>query len=64
MIIFKLLIPIILSEVVVCYPFRFKLHLEVIDNTGSTTFVLYDRVVTQAVGKSAQYFLDAMTEVR
>ncbi|XP_024630855.2 uncharacterized protein [Medicago truncatula] len=62
MIIFKLLIPIILSEVVVCYPFRFKLHLEVIDNTGSTTFVLYDRVVTQAVGKSAQYFLHAMTE--
>jgi len=49
MIIFKLVIPMILSEVV-----------EVIDNTGSTTFVLFDRVVTQAVGKSAQYFLDEL----
>lgn len=33
-----------------------------IDNTGSTTFVLFDWVVSQAVGRSAQSYLDAMSE--
>lgn len=39
---------------------RFKVNVQVIDNTGSTTFVLFDRVVSQAVRRSAQDFIDSM----
>jgi hypothetical protein len=52
------------NERVCAYDDRFKLHVEVIDNTGSTTFVLFDWVVSQAVGRSAQSYLDAMSEVK
>jgi hypothetical protein len=43
--------------------FRFKVHLEVIDNTGSITFILFDRVVSQFVGRSAQDLLDSISDV-
>ncbi|WJX54790.1 hypothetical protein P8452_40630 [Trifolium repens] len=39
---------------------KFKIHLQVIDNTGSITFVLFDRVVFQIVGVTAQDLLDGM----
>jgi hypothetical protein len=38
-------------------------HVQVIDNTGSTTFILFDRVVAQSLGRSAQDLLDAVAEV-
>jgi hypothetical protein len=43
--------------------FRFKVHLEVIDNTGSITFILFDRVVYQVVGRTAQDLLDSISDV-
>ncbi|PNY14280.1 replication factor A protein [Trifolium pratense] len=39
---------------------RYKLNLQVIDNTGSITFVMFDRVVFQVVGLTAQDMLDSM----
>ncbi|KAK2372228.1 hypothetical protein QL285_073388 [Trifolium repens] len=42
---------------------KFKVHLEVIDNTGSITFILFDRVVSQFVGRSAQDLLDSISDV-
>ncbi|KAK2422598.1 hypothetical protein QL285_033122 [Trifolium repens] len=42
---------------------KFKIHLQVIDNTGSITFVLFDRVVFQIVGVTAQDLLDGMNNV-
>ncbi|XP_039685634.1 replication protein A 70 kDa DNA-binding subunit-like isoform X2 [Medicago truncatula] len=33
---------------------RFKLHVIVMDDTGSTTFVLFDRQVTQFIGRNVQ----------
>ncbi|CAJ2643107.1 unnamed protein product [Trifolium pratense] len=39
---------------------RYKLNLQVIDNTGSITFVMFDRVVFQIVGLTAQDMLDSM----
>ncbi|XP_045798032.1 uncharacterized protein LOC123892275 [Trifolium pratense] len=39
---------------------RYKVHLQVIDDTGSITFVMFDRVVFQVVGLTAQDLLDAM----
>ncbi|MCH79284.1 ATP-dependent DNA helicase PIF1 [Trifolium medium] len=41
---------------------RFKVHLQVIDDTGSITFVMFDRVVFQVVGRTAQDLLDAMND--
>jgi hypothetical protein len=43
--------------------FRFKVHLEVIDNTGSITFILFDRVVTQVVGTTALDLLDSISDM-
>jgi len=43
--------------------FRFKIHVQAIDNTGSTTFVLFDRVVSQFLGRSVQDLLDRMPNV-
>jgi hypothetical protein len=42
---------------------RFKVHLQVIDNGGSTTFILFDRVVSQVLGNTVQDLLDAMGNV-
>ncbi|GAU43970.1 hypothetical protein TSUD_283970 [Trifolium subterraneum] len=42
---------------------RFKVHLQVIDDTGSITFVLFDRVISQVIGRTAQDLLDAMNNV-
>ncbi|WJX65469.1 hypothetical protein P8452_50127 [Trifolium repens] len=39
---------------------KYKVHLEVIDNTGSITFVLFDRVVAQVIGRTAQDLLDSI----
>ncbi|WJX95943.1 hypothetical protein P8452_77206 [Trifolium repens] len=41
---------------------KYKVHLEVIDNTGSITFILFDRVVTQVVGRTAQDLLDSIND--
>ncbi|KAK2408870.1 hypothetical protein QL285_044347 [Trifolium repens] len=43
---------------------RFKVHLQVIDNTGSITFVMFDRIVSQVLGRKAQDLLDAMNNVQ
>lgn len=39
---------------------RFKVHVQVIDNTGSTVFVLFDRIVSQFLGQNVQDLLDGM----
>ncbi|KAK2443692.1 replication protein A 70 kDa DNA-binding subunit [Trifolium repens] len=39
---------------------KYKVHLQVIDDTGSITFVLFDRIVFQIVGMTAQDLLDGM----
>ncbi|KAK2436210.1 replication protein A 70 kDa DNA-binding subunit B [Trifolium repens] len=39
---------------------RFKVHLQVIDDTGSITFVMFDRIVSQVLGRTTQDLLDAM----
>jgi len=42
---------------------RFKVHIQVIDNTRSTTFILFDRIVAQGLGRSTQDLVDAIAEV-
>jgi hypothetical protein len=42
---------------------RFKLHVQVMDNTGSTSFILFDRNVSNYVGKSVQDLIDAQGQV-
>jgi len=42
---------------------RFKVHVQVIDNTGSTTFTLFDRVVSQFLGRNVQYLIEGMQHV-
>ncbi|GAU42516.1 hypothetical protein TSUD_376440 [Trifolium subterraneum] len=42
---------------------RFKVHLQVIDDIGSITFVMFDRVVSQVLGRTAQDLLDTMNNV-
>lgn len=37
---------------------RFKLHVQVMDTTGSTSFILFDRNVSNYVGKSVQDLID------
>ncbi|KAK2375007.1 replication protein A 70 kDa DNA-binding subunit [Trifolium repens] len=39
---------------------RFKVNLQVMDDTGSITFIMFDRVVTQFIGRTAQDLLDTM----
>jgi hypothetical protein len=34
------------------------------DNTGSITFVMFDRVVSQVLGRTTQDLLDAMNNVQ
>ncbi|KAK2391029.1 replication protein A 70 kDa DNA-binding subunit [Trifolium repens] len=41
---------------------KFRVHLQVIDDTGSITFVMFDRVVFQFLGRTAQDLLDAMND--
>ncbi|GAU43356.1 hypothetical protein TSUD_283110 [Trifolium subterraneum] len=41
----------------------FKVHLQVIDDIGSITFVMFDRVVSQVLGRTAQDLLDTMNNV-
>ncbi|MCH79270.1 replication factor A protein [Trifolium medium] len=43
---------------------RFKVHLQVIDNTGSITFVMFDKTITQVIGRTAQDLLDGMNNER
>lgn len=43
--------------------FRYKVHLLVIDNSGSTKFFFFDRVVSQVLGRSVHDLLDGMTNV-
>lgn len=38
--------------------YRFKVEAKVIDSTGSRTFVLFDRVVSDFLGRTAQQILD------
>ncbi|KAK2378193.1 replication protein A 70 kDa DNA-binding subunit [Trifolium repens] len=38
---------------------RFKVNLQVMDDTGSITFIMFDRVVAQFIGRTAQDLLDA-----
>ncbi|KEH29259.1 replication factor-A carboxy-terminal domain protein [Medicago truncatula] len=38
---------------------RFKLHVQVMDTTGSTSFILFDRNVSNYVGRSVQDLIDA-----
>jgi len=42
---------------VVCY--RYKLHVQVIDSSGSTGFILFDRNVSAFVSRSVQDLIDA-----
>jgi hypothetical protein len=42
---------------------RFKLHVQVMDTTGSTSFILFDRNVSNYVGKSVQDLIDAQGQV-
>lgn len=37
---------------------RFKVHVIVMDDTGSTTFVLFDKIVTQFIGRTVQDLID------
>lgn len=37
----------------------YKLHVQVMDNTGSTSFILFDRNVSAFVGRSVQDLIDA-----
>ena len=39
------------------------MHVQVIDNTGSTTFILFDRVVSQVIGRNVQELLDGAANV-
>ncbi|KAK2454686.1 replication protein A 70 kDa DNA-binding subunit [Trifolium repens] len=39
---------------------RFKVNLQVMDDTGSITFIMFDRVVTQFIGRTSQDLLDTM----
>lgn len=48
---------------IVCFSFRFKVHVIVMDDTGSTTFVLFDRIVTQIVGRNVKDLIDEMSKV-
>ncbi|KAK2423220.1 replication protein A 70 kDa DNA-binding subunit [Trifolium repens] len=41
---------------------RYKVHLQVIDNSGSTTFTLFDRVVSRVLGRSVQNLLATMNQ--
>lgn len=41
---------------------RFKVHVQVIDNTGSTTFTLFDRAVSNVLGRNVQDLLDSMDQ--
>jgi hypothetical protein len=43
---------------------RFKLHLQVMDHTGSTSFIVFDRNVQNFVGKSVQDLIDAQVHIR
>jgi len=38
---------------------RYKLHVQVMDETGSTSFILFDRNVTNFVNRSVQDLIDA-----
>lgn len=40
----------------------FKVLVQVIDNTGSTTFFLFDCIVAQSLGRSGQDLLDVVAE--
>jgi hypothetical protein len=42
---------------------RFKVNLQVMDDTGSITFIMFDRVVAQFIGRTAQDLLDAANRV-
>lgn len=39
---------------------RFKVHVIVMDETGSTTFVLFDKIVTQFIGRTVQDLIDVI----
>ncbi|WJX72997.1 hypothetical protein P8452_56824 [Trifolium repens] len=41
---------------------RYKVHLQVIDNSGSTTFTLFDRVVSRVLGRTVQNLLATMNQ--
>jgi len=40
-----------------------KLHVIVMDDTGSTTFVLFDRQVTQFIGRNVQDLINERDKV-
>jgi hypothetical protein len=50
----------LLIEFCVC---RFKVNLQVMDDTGSITFIMFDRVVAQFIGRTAHDLLDAANRV-
>lgn len=45
------------------YDTKFKVHIRVIDESGSATFVMFDRVVVQLLGKSAEYIKENLIKV-
>jgi hypothetical protein len=58
--------PLLLIDCCVFFIFqlsRFKVNLQVMDDTGSITFIMFDRVVTQFIGRTAQDLLDTMNRV-
>lgn len=47
------------SSYFICEYLRFKLHDQVMDNTGYTSFILFDKNVSTYVGKSIGDLIDA-----
>lgn len=43
---------------------RYKLHVIVMDDTGSTNFVLFDRNATQLIGRNAQDLINDMEKAK
>ena len=42
---------------------RYKVHVQVMDATGSTTFILFDRNAQTYVGRSVHDLIDAPSQV-
>jgi hypothetical protein len=40
---------------------RFKVHVVVMDETGSTTFVLFDKIVSQFIGRAVNDLIEVYT---
>jgi hypothetical protein len=56
-------VVLILTVSLCCYHYRFKLHVQVMDNTGSTSFIIFDCNVANYVGRSVQDLIDTQGQV-